>query len=715
MPWSRHIAVAAAGFISLVLQSVLLRELLTASSGNELDIGITLAIWLLSVGAGSFTGEKVSARWAFGASFILLSAMAVPTLWAIPHVLEALGIVSGETVSLKNTFLLTLIVLLPVCFVVGLQFPLAVAVFREEVAQDGQGAQDGHVSLVYGLEALGAFAGGLVFAFVISGRLMPEVTVASIGVLAAITGAVLLGRKELFAACLLPLAAFAALIWTAPYEWMGGEIITRAQSRYSEILVTKRDNQYNFFSSGKPAFSYPDSETVEMAVHLPMALHPNPYRVLNVGGSPAQVSQYLMYEVDGVDFVEMDPMMLKLSIGALDGADSVAIEDKRVRVIVEDGRSYIKSISSPMYDLIVVNLPGPENANLNRFYTVEFFREAASVLREGGMLAIRIPTSRGYVSRRMKLANGTVLRSLSEAFENVALSTEEYGLLAASRDPIDTKPSALVRRLRWRDLSGTSYFREFILDDAFSVERVQQLRERLEKVESINSDMRPLAYLYNLMLWSEMHGSRWLAKVLEAGPHAATIAGGFFLLLGLAAYGSAKRTIYYSVSVAGFSAMGFLIVIMLGFQALYGYVYEMFALLSALFMVGMSAGAIFVRFMRVKGPRTLNLALAFDILTAALAVIAAFVLDIALAVYVVSLLAGILSGAQFAAVSTAYEQRGFKSAGGRLYAIDLAGSFVGALVFAIVIVPVAGLWGALLLVAVVKVFSAVLIGRVRNA
>ena len=444
-----------------------------------------------------------------------------------------------------------------------------------------------------------------------------------------------------------------------------------------------------------------------------MALHPNPYRVLNVGGSPAQVSQYLMYQVDGVDFVEMDPLMLNLSISVLDGADSFAIEDKRVRMIVEDGRSYIKSIRSPMYDLIVVNLPGPENANLNRFYTVEFFKEAALALREGGMLAIRIPTSRGYVSRRMKLANGTVLRSLSEAFENVALSTEEYGLLAGSGDPIDTKPSTLASRLRQRGLSGTRHFREFILDDAYSEERVRELRERLEEVESINSDMRPLAYLYNLMLWSEMHGSRWLSRVLEAGPHAATIAGGFFLLLGLTAYGRPLRTIYYSVSVAGFSAMGFLIVIMLGFQALYGYVYEMFALLSALFMVGMSAGAITVRYMRIKGP--LKLALAFDILTAALAVIAVFVLDIALAGYVVCLLAGVLSGAQFAAVSSAFEQRGGISAGGRLYAFDLAGSFAGALVFAIVIVPVAGLWGALLLVAVVKMFSAVLIGRVRNA
>ncbi len=283
MPSNRHIAVVTAGFISLILQSVLLRALLSANSGNELDIGITLAIWLISVGAGSLMGERILSRWAFGISFIMISVMAVPTLWAIPQVLEILGAATGEILSLQNTFLLTIIVLVPVCFITGLQFPLAVSTLRE-------GDSTGSVSLVYGLEALGAFVGGLLFAFVISGRIEPEVTVMGLGLLSAIVGAVILGRREFFAFCLLPIAAFALVLWSAPTEWMGGEIITRTQSRYAEILVTRSDGQYNFFSSGKPTFSYPDKETEEMSVHLPMAMHPNPYRVLNVGGSPAHIA-----------------------------------------------------------------------------------------------------------------------------------------------------------------------------------------------------------------------------------------------------------------------------------------------------------------------------------------------------------------------------------------------------------------------------------------
>ncbi len=705
MQMYRHITVFAVGFVSLVLQTVLLRELLSASSGNELDIGITLGIWLLAVGTGSLLGERISHKQAFGISFLVVSALSVPVLWSVPHLLLYIGEGTGQALSLGSTFILTVYVLTPICIVLGAQFPLAVAMFAEE---DGE---DASVSLVYGLEALGAFAGGMVFSFILSGRVGPGWIVLALSLLSAIAGAALIGKRSAMAMAVVPLAAFAGMHLTTPASWMGSEVLERVQSRYAEILVTGSQGQYNFFSSGKPVFSYPDQETVERAVHLPMAVHPRPFKVLVVGGSPAQLSQYLMYSVDGVDYVQMDPHLLRLSIEVLDARDSSATQDRRVRMIVEDARAYLKSLSTPMYDMIVVSPSGLDTASGNRFYTTEFFREAASALREGGVLALSVPASPGYVSRRMRLVGGAVFGSLGEVFKYTEVSTDEYGLLLASDVPVDTEPGLLAKRFRGRGLS-LQYFRPYLLQDAFAPERTAAYRARLEGVDDRNSDMRPLAYMYNLMLWVEMQDARMLGSVLGLGTKAATAVALLFLLLGAAVFRREAKVPYYAVSVAGFSAMGFMVVVMLGFQAMRGFVYEMFGLLSALFMVGIALGAVSARRVRRAGYRAV---LAIDVLTALLAAGSVFFITQPSAIYLISLLAGLLTGGKFAAVSLAMELRRGVQPGGRLYAMELAGSFLGALVFSVVIVPVSGLAGALILIAVLNLFSASAVWSVQNA
>ncbi|TET70243.1 MAG: hypothetical protein E3J45_00345, partial [Candidatus Zixiibacteriota bacterium] len=50
------------GFLSLVAQTILLREMLAVFSGNEIVLGAILAFWLLWVGLGSLFGNWFSKR-----------------------------------------------------------------------------------------------------------------------------------------------------------------------------------------------------------------------------------------------------------------------------------------------------------------------------------------------------------------------------------------------------------------------------------------------------------------------------------------------------------------------------------------------------------------------------------------------------------------------------------------------------------------------------
>src|SRR4030042_6600413 len=110
------------GFTSMLLQITVLRLLLSTFSGNELDIGITLSFWLIYVGLGSFIGRRVKLKYAFTLSFILIAILAQPTALAIKAIRPALSLEPGEIVSLTSTILSTAISILPLCFILRMQF-----------------------------------------------------------------------------------------------------------------------------------------------------------------------------------------------------------------------------------------------------------------------------------------------------------------------------------------------------------------------------------------------------------------------------------------------------------------------------------------------------------------------------------------------------------------------------------------------------------------
>ncbi len=688
----------AMGFVSLVLQLTVLRELLTVFSGNELDIGITLSLWLVFVGLGSYSGTRFGfeGKKAFGASFIAAALLAEPTVAAVWFILPLLGLGPGEAASLGGTFAATALALFPLCFCLGLQFPVAVSCRRG----------DAPASSVYGLEAAGAFAGALVFTFLFSGRASAAALSAALGALYMAAAALVFGRRSALALLILPLLIHLAAEGMRPSPVEAGKLLERAQSRYGEIWVTALGGQSNVYGSGQFLYSYPNSQAEELAVHLPMAVKPGARRVLVLGGSPAVLREYLKYPARRVDFVEIDPVLLETSVSILDESDRRAVESTRTSLVIEDGRRYIKSVKSPAYDVIVINLPAPSTANLNRFYTVEFFREARAALAEGGVLAVKVPSSGGYVGRRMQMASGSIYNSLRKVFGHVGATTEEYGWLFASDAPIELNPESLAYSFRQSGIR-TRHFHPYIIEDAFAPLRAGLFAKRLGEAGEINTDLRPSAYLFNLMLWAEIHGGLLLNAALSfGGMRISILALGLFVAVALAVIGKKTRTLYYSMFTGGFAGISLVLAIALAYQAAYGYVYEMIGLLAALFMAGVAAGSFASR---GGGKRSL---MALEALTAAFALAVPLLFRAEALYYVLTFAAGAITGYQFALVNRMAGREG--SFAGRLYAADLGGSFLGAVLSAIILVPMTGMQGALWFLAGVKAVSLAAVSFIRE-
>jgi len=284
------------GVTSMLIQITILRLLLSTFSGNELDIGITLSFWLTWVGLGSYTGGKIRLKHAFTLSFILVALLVQPTVFIIKAIRPVLSLEPGEVVSLTSTILSTAFSLFPLCFVIGLQFPLAVS-YSDSDNRDAAGK-------VYGLEALGAFMGGVLFTFIIAGR-MGAIELCLILSLINILMASYISKKKIITLIfILPLffyISFHKIITSLP--WQGMEPSHIVESKYGEITVIKIREQSSIYGNGQLFFTYSDLPSEEIKTHLPMALHPSPSRVLVIGGSPGTIKEFLKYPVKAIDFI----------------------------------------------------------------------------------------------------------------------------------------------------------------------------------------------------------------------------------------------------------------------------------------------------------------------------------------------------------------------------------------------------------------------------
>ena len=187
----------------------------------------------------------------------------------------------------------------------------------------------------------------------------------------------------------------------------------------------------------------------------------------------------------------------------------------------------------------------------------------------------------------------------------------------------------------------------------------------------------------------------------------------------------------YQVMVMGLGTMALEILVLVLYQIQLGSLYRQLGLLIAAFMAGMGAGAaaggLLVRLAtgrpdRDQAPEARLAAL--QMLLAALALLLALVLSrepvAALSVpdYLVQggfalimLVAGFGGGGIFALSSGLWvrEQGESSNTGGLLYAADLLGSTLGTLGFSFFILPVWGIWPALILVAALHAGAALIL------
>jgi spermidine synthase len=380
-PRSRSIlfAVAAAGMASLLAQVVLLREVLASSHGNELVLGVVLAGWLSLTGLASAFGGRwrarpEAARRSLAVVLQSAPALLLASLWLVRYTEPS---TLGQDQSLPVVVAAALIALVPASTLGGLCFAWAVA------AADGSR----QVSSVYVAETLGMAAAGLVFHFVLARSVGSAWGLWGAGALCAVAGWGLKswgapGRWRLLvgvavvAGTGLCVGSVTASLQSARYP--GVAVLASQPSRHGLLAVLDRNGQHIFVHDGVLLFTSEDTAAAEERIHLPLLLHPSPQRILMVGGGlGGGLAQALEHDPVAIDYAEMDPEILALARTFADARTRAALSDARVHTMGQDARRVLRE-SSRRYDIILIDLPIPQNALQARLSTDRRWPRGAS-------------------------------------------------------------------------------------------------------------------------------------------------------------------------------------------------------------------------------------------------------------------------------------------------------------------------------------------------
>jgi spermidine synthase len=124
----------------------------------------------------------------------------------------------------------------------------------------------------------------------------------------------------------------------------------------------------------------------EMITHLPMHCHPDPRRVLIVGGGDGGVLREVCRHgaVEAITMCEIDREVCEVSRRFLGRATTEAFDDPRLTLLHVDAASYLQT-SAEQYDVIIVDAPDPSGP-AETLFTAAFYTSVRRALRAGGVM-----------------------------------------------------------------------------------------------------------------------------------------------------------------------------------------------------------------------------------------------------------------------------------------------------------------------------------------
>lgn len=128
----------------------------------------------------------------------------------------------------------------------------------------------------------------------------------------------------------------------------------------------------------------------EMLAHIPLFSHPDPLKILIVGGGDGgTVREVLKHEgISRIQQVEIDREIIAISKKYFPSLSS-SLDHPKVNLLLIDAAQYVRDIKEK-FDIILVDSTDPVIEQSEGLFTVSFYRDCLNALTEQGILASQV-------------------------------------------------------------------------------------------------------------------------------------------------------------------------------------------------------------------------------------------------------------------------------------------------------------------------------------
>jgi len=753
------------GISSVVGQLLVIRELTVSFYGNEFFIGWILFSWLFWVGMGSIFLNKIFKNNYQPTKILVWCHILVAVFLPLEIFLSRISriLISGPTGQIPNLIpglIYGFFVLAPICLLLGLQF----AVFsRFWKSFEGKIGLEKIIGKSYVFEAIGFVIGGLIFSyvFILFNEFLTASILAWLNLMAVFLILFLITKSSLF---LKYLTIILAIVFVGiaifsqninyrinALRFPNQKLIETKNSPYGNIAVTETNSQYNFYESGLLIETSQEGFSTEETAHLPLLFHREPQKILLIGnGINGTLKEILKHWPSKVFYLELDPKMITVTEKYASSENRQILDDERIKIINADARNYFKK-NPNLFDVIIVNLPNPSTALINRFYTEDFFQDIKTHLYPYGIFMIKLSLSANYFGPEIENLDNSIFKAIKNVFPSVLILPEDNHLFIGSLDKIDYDYWPLYSRIIIKDIQ-TNFINETYLKYRLNNDRIKTLLNDLENNQAqINRDQKPIGYYYNFVYWISIFYPK-LAKFFQSLTNIKFIWIIIFIFLGsiLVLFSSrvlspktgmdvaegnrvegstpseprwgsrgkrennTRKLLPFIMATAGFSLMAIEIIILFGFQVFYGYLYYKISLIIALLMTGMTLGG-WLTFKNLGKAKIISLIKVHClIILFSLLMLLGFnflfnnTIKPSAGIEIIFLLSAMLIGAiigfEFPIVNKLYleNKNDASKKVGIIYGADLIGSCLGASLVSIFLLPIFGIYETLIVLGILN-------------
>jgi len=440
------IALFATGFSGIVAEYVL-STLASYFIGNAiLQFTLIVSIMLFSMGLGSRISKVFNSKIVF---YFVISELLLSLLVSFSAI--ASYIVYGYS---NNSWIIIYLLSIAIGLLIGLEIPFATRINNEyeELRLN--------ISNILEKDYYGSLIGGLFFAFIGLPYLGLTYTPFVLGLVNLIVSFWLfytlkehISKKLQHVLWISYIGVFIivllGLIYAKPLVLFGEQakykdkIVFSEQTKYQKIVITKWSDWYSLYINGNQQLSTFDEYLYhEPMVHSALGLTESKKNVLVLGGGDGCIARELLQYDDAITkitLVDLDNRMITIgkTHPIFSTINNNALNNDKVITINDDAFTFLEQ-TQETYDVILVDLPDPNNVDLNKLYTKEFYTLCYNRLQKEGTF-ITQSGSPYYATKAFYCIDKTLKKSGFHTLplHNQVLTLGEWSWIIGKKSTVD--------------------------------------------------------------------------------------------------------------------------------------------------------------------------------------------------------------------------------------------------------------------------------------